>query len=352
MRVLLGVMASLLACATLASADTVIFKNGDKLSGTFIEMQDKKLTFKSDAVGDVSIALEKIQSLSVQKPAVLLGSDRKPIRGQIELQESGDWQVTSNGASQTVGAGAVEIVLTQDAYHAEVEAPATLWQDWSGSINFGYAIQSGDEKSSTLSGSVIATRERPHDLVFMRHWRTNYGLNMLFARAREDGELVNSDAITTNLRQDYLFSSRDFVFGTAQLDHINAQGLYLRQTYGGGLGRDFIHTNRTLFSATGGAAYIREKFVTGPFNQSSEGAIGEKLSIQMNSRLHFVHTLGFFPDLEHRSRYHADASANLALKINRRFVANAGAIDQYISKPAPGTKNNNVAFTTGLGYTF
>jgi putative salt-induced outer membrane protein YdiY len=243
-------------------------------------------------------------------------------------------------------------VLTQDAYHAEVEAPATLWQDWSGNINFGYAIQSGDEKTSTLTASVIATRERPHDLVFMRHWRTNYGLNMLFAKAREDGELVKSDAITTNLRQDYLFTSRDFVFGTAQLDHINAQGLYLRQTYGGGLGRDFIHTNRTLFSATGGVAYIREKFVAGPFNQSAEGAIGEKLSIQINSRVHFDHALGFFPDLEHRSRYHADASANLALKISGRFVANAGAIDQYIAKPAPGTRNNNVALTTGLGYTF
>src|ERR1700722_9318539 len=78
MRVISGALVFLLGLsgfATLACADTLIFKNGDKLSGTFVEVHDKKLSFKSDAVGDVSIPLEKIQSLSVEKPAVILGMD-------------------------------------------------------------------------------------------------------------------------------------------------------------------------------------------------------------------------------------------------------------------------------------
>ena len=355
MRIISGALVfllGLLGLATLACADTVIFKNGDKLSGTFVEVQDKKLSFKSDAVGDVSIPLEKIQSLSVEKPAVILGMDRRVVRGQIELQATGDWQVTLNGTSQTIGAASVSVILPAETYHAQVEEPVQLWQDWSGSINFGYAIQRGDQSTSTLNASVIATRERPHDLLFVRHWRTNYSLNTLLAKAQQGGESVTSNTITTALRQDYLFTSRDFIFVTGQLDHIDAQGLYLRQTYGGGIGRDLIHNTRTLFGVVAGADYIHESFFVGPSNASVEAAIGEKLGVQISSRLRLDQALDFFPDLEHASRYHGDASATLGLKISRRFSANAGAIDQYISRPSPGSKNNNITLTTGLGINF
>lgn len=352
MRVIFGVLFSLFVFCAVLRADTVILKNGDKLSGSFVEVRDKKLSFKSDLVGDVSIPLDKIQSVSVEKPAVILGIDRKLLRGTIELQNSGDWRIVSNGTAQTVNAGSIDVILPEETYHTQVEQPVAIWQDWKGSINFGYAIQRGDQNTSNLSGIVAATRERPQNLLFMRHWRTNYGLNMLFAKAQQDGTSITSNSITTGLRQDYLFTMQDFVFGTAQLDHIDTQGLYLRQTYGGGIGRDLIHTPRTLFSVIAGADYIREKFIAAPTNESAEAAIGEKLGLQITSRVRFDQAFDFFPDLEHRSRYHGDASAGFTLKISRRFTANVSAIDQYISIPSPGSKNNNIALTTGLGYTF
>ncbi len=352
MRIMQSVLVLLLGCGTLAQADTLILKNGDKVSGTLVEVQDQKVSLKSESFGDISIPLEKIQSLSVDKPAVILGTDRRVLRGQIELQSSGDWQVTSNGTSQTVSGALVSVVLPDEAYHREVEQPVQIWQDWTGSINFGYAIQRGDQNTSTLNGSVIATRERPHDLLFMRHWRTNFDLNTLLAKAQQDGESVSSNTITADLRQDYLFTAQDFIFVTAQLDHISPQGLYLRQTYGGGIGRDVIHNKRTLLSVIAGADYLHESFFIGPSNASAEVAIGEKLGVQISTRLRFDQAIDFFPDIEHASRYHGDGSANVSLKISRKFSANIGAIDQYISIPSPGSRNNNVAFTTGLGYNF
>ena len=352
MKFIFGILLWVFAFGSLARADTVVFKNGDKLTGAFVELRDKKLALKSDVVGDVSIPLEKIASLSIDKPAVILGPNRKLTRGNVELQASGNWQVTSGGNSQTVNASDVTMVLTADSYHAQAEAPTEPWQDWNGSANFGYAIQRGDQKTSTLQASLAATRERPHDLFFSPHWRTNYAFNMLFARAQQGASTVTSNTLTTSVRQDYLFTARDFVFAIADLDHIDAQGLYLRQTYGGGLGRDLIHTDRTLLSAIGDIDFLHERFFIGPSLATVEASVGEKLGVQINHYFRFDHTLNFYPGLQRSGQYHGDASANFALKMSRRFTANIGALDQYLSNPSPGSRNNNIAFTTALGYTF
>ena len=65
-----------------AHADTVVFKNGDKLTGTLVSVSDSTLELKSDNVGDVSIALAKIQSYSADKPAVVVEKDHTHARGQ------------------------------------------------------------------------------------------------------------------------------------------------------------------------------------------------------------------------------------------------------------------------------
>lgn len=346
------VFSVLFSVGTNAFADTVILTNGDKLSGTLIAVRDKKLSIKSEILGDVVIPLGKVQSFTADKPAVVLGTDQTVVRGNVELRASGDWSVSADGGSKTVEKSIANVVLPEATYHDLFEQSAHVWQQWKGSMNFGYSIQRGDQNTRTATGLVAAVRERSQDLLFRPHWRTNYALNMLYAKATQDGLEVNSSSITTQLRQDYLFTPLDFVFGFAQLDHILPQGLYLRQTYGAGIGRDLIHTQRTLFSGIIGVNYLRERFITGPQNESAEGAIGEKLGVQISKRFRVDHNLDYYPDLQHAARYHADASLLFGLKINRWLSANAGVIDQYINRPAPGSKNNNIAVTTGLGYTF
>jgi putative salt-induced outer membrane protein YdiY len=352
MRKFLAIAFFSISISTHALADTIVLKNGDKLSGTLVAVRDKKLSFKSDMIGDLVIALDKVQSFIAEKPAVILGTDQTTVRGQTELEPSGDWKVTSDGQPQVVAGAIANVVLPESTYHDLFEQSAHVWQQWKGAINFGYAVQRGDQKTRTVNSVIKAVRERSQDLLFTPHWRTNYGLNMLYAKAKQDGIEVNSTSITTALREDYLFTAHDFVFAFAQLDHIGPQGLYLRQTFGGGLGRDLIHSQRVLFSGIMGANYLRERFIIGPHNISGEGAVGEKLGIQINSRIRLDHDINFYPDLRRSARYHADASLILGMKINQRFSANAGVLDQYISRPAPGSRNNNVAFTTGFGYIF
>lgn len=352
MRIVVGTLLSLLCVTALANADTAVFKNGDRLTGSFVEVRGGNLLLKSDILGDVTVPLAKVQSFRAAEPAVIVRQDQTVIRGRVELESSGAWRVRTPGGARIVPEAKVRAILSEKDYHAQVEESRKPWQDWNGTVNFGYSIQRGDQQTGTISSTVVATRERPHDLIFSPHWRTNAGLTMLFSHAQQEGVSVTSNTIISNLRQDYLFSARDFVFVAAQLDHIGAQGLYLRQTFGGGFGHDVIHGDRTVLSLLAGTNYVHEKFNIGPSNSSAEALAGEKLGLKVNSRIRLDQALSFYPNLSKRGQYRWDANANLGLKINSRLAVNTGVIDLYLSNPSAGSHKNNVAFTTGLGLTF
>jgi putative salt-induced outer membrane protein YdiY len=335
-----------------ARADTVVFKNGDRLTGTFVDVRSGNLTLASEVLGNVTIPLGQVESFSAGMPAVIVRTDEQIARGQIELAPTGDWQVTEAGGTQTVSAASVNAILTAETYSAQFEQRPKVWENWDGSVNFGYSISRGDQDTRTLSSTVGATREGPYNLIFRPHFRTNYNLAMLFSKAEQTGTLVRSNTITTRLRQDYFFSERDFLFGFGQLDHIDAQGLYLRKTVGGGFGRDLIHNERMLFSALGGINYVHEKFTTGLSTRNAEASLGENLGFQINSLLRLDHALTVYPNLTEGGQYRGDMRANLAAQIYERLTANIGVINLYLSNPSPGSQKNNFAFTTGLGVTF
>ncbi len=189
-KTFLAVALLILGFSALCRADTVVLQNGDKLTGTFTNVRNGNLLFKSDSVGDVSIPVGKIQSLMLAKPGVIVEKDRKIARGQLALGAKGDWTVTDNGSLQTVGqtvaADNVVLILPDDAYRALAEVPSAPWKLWKGAATLGYNFQHGDQQTSTLSAVVAATRERPVDLLFVPHLRSNFGLTTLLAKRQSE----------------------------------------------------------------------------------------------------------------------------------------------------------------------
>jgi putative salt-induced outer membrane protein YdiY len=342
-----------LSLAAIAEADVVSLKNGDRVTGALVNVKDGNLDLKSDLLGDLTIPLKQVASFSTEKPvAVVVKGQTQPAEGQLSLEPSGDWQVTAAGKSQTIAAAQVGVIMPAEAYQKLVGTSPKLWQAWTGSAGLGYALQRGNQQTNTFSTNLSAFRERPETPVFQRHWRTNYTLTALLAHATEDGSTITSNTFTTNLRQDYLFTPNDFVFGFFEFDHIGPSGLYLRQSYGGGYGHDVIKTSRTTFSLLGGLDYVHEKFFDGSSDESAEALAGEKLGIQFTERVRLDHNLNFYPDLSNGGQYRFDTTTTLSAKLNTKFSLNAGVIDLYLSNPPPGNRKNNVSFTTGIGYTF
>ena len=68
MKSIFGILLCILAFGSLAQADTVVFKNGDKLQGFMIAGDDKKFVWAEAAIsGDTVI----VSSKSVPRPAAV-----------------------------------------------------------------------------------------------------------------------------------------------------------------------------------------------------------------------------------------------------------------------------------------
>lgn len=343
----------LVTAALCARADVVVLKDGERLSGNFVTVQGNNLNFHSDTLGAVTIPLAKVKSFGSAASVVIVETNHSTVSGTLELLPSGGWRITQGTASQVIPAAQVDTIMPESDYTALVEHKGRLYQDWHGSANLGYDLQRGDQQTGELGASVNAIRQRPEAPIFIRHFRTAYSLQMLFSKAQQGNTIIRSNTITTLLREDYQLSPSNFVFVSAELDHIEAQGLYLRQTYGGGYGRRLFHSSRVDFNALAGMTFVNEKFYTGgPARQSAEGLLGETLSVALGPRLSFNHFLTFYPDFTHTGEYHFDTTSALGVKLTKRIAANISLVDNYLSNPVPGNHKNNVALTTGAGLTF
>jgi putative salt-induced outer membrane protein YdiY len=342
---------AILCFAGSGRADVVTLKNGDRISGTLVTIKGGTLQLKSDILGALSIPMDKVATYSVDKPAAVIVKGKEPVQGAVQLSPSGDWQVKTNGGEQTIPAAKVDTIMPEDTYQVMMATPK-VWQAWKGGASLGESIQHGNQETNTFTTTISAVRERPAGPIFKKHLRTNFGLATLLSHADQDSSSVTSHTITTNLRQDYLFSPSDFVFGVGQLDHISTEGLYLRQTVGGGFGRDVITSPRTTFSLIGGMTYQHEKFFTGAFDSTANGLVGETFGRQFSKRLRLDHSLSFYPNFSQLGEYRFDTTTAVSLKLSHRLSANASVIDLFLSNPPPGNKTNNITFSTGIGYSF
>ena len=67
---ILAIIFSILLISTGTSfADEVTLENGDKLTGTIVKVEGRKLVFKTDYTGPMEIPLEKIKNIATDKPS-------------------------------------------------------------------------------------------------------------------------------------------------------------------------------------------------------------------------------------------------------------------------------------------
>lgn len=354
-------------------AQRVTFTNGDHLDGKWVSVRGTTIQFNSVALGKIPVPAAKVASFAIAQPiAVVLKGGRTIFADKAQLN-AGTWTVESRGRSLKFPATQLATIVPAPKYRAAVtEEGSRPWRGWSGTASFGYSLQNGDQNAHTLNIGMNAVRRQPNLPGLHERWRTSYTFNLLFANASSAGQQVSSNTLTTALRQDYFFQPHNFVFFVGQLDHVQPQNLYLRQTYGGGYGRDVLNHHRLSLSLLVGATFSNEKFSGSPAEQFGEALLGERGTVQFNSRLLLRHSFTFYPNLSAAGQYRFDTASTLDLRFNSWLSANFGLTDFYISQIPAGSQttvttigtgggivttsfpahNNNVTLTAGLGVHF
>ena len=153
------VAAALLLLPFSVLADTVVLKNGDRLTGTVNQLAGGKLTVTTSYAGAVTITWDDVSSVKLDKPLILPIETRNgkqvdirktEITG-IERTSSGFVVATANGP-QPVPAPQLSTLRTaaaETAYEASIR-PSFL-HGWTGAANISLAVTGGNsETTSTL----------------------------------------------------------------------------------------------------------------------------------------------------------------------------------------------------------
>lgn len=347
----------LIAVVTLAvpgRSDTLLFKNGDRLTGEWQRVVDgDTLVFKSENVGDVSVSIAKIKSMdSTRKSAILLRSG-DAFQGMLSMLESGAWELKGDdGGIRHVPSGNVTAIYPLETYYSKAGEVRRPWQNWHGQGSAGYSLVKGDRDAGTLSIGLGAVRREPDLPGYKERFRTNYLLTMLFANTRQNGVRTSANSISTSLRQDFILTPTNFAFVLGQFEHIQTQSIDLRQTYGAGIGRDVLRRPRINIQFLGGMTFARASFSNGELRRDAEALLGQKLAWKLSNAVNLGHSVDFYPNLSETGDYRFDSTTTLSTRISSRLSFNTTVADRFLSRPQPGRQKNELIFTTGLGVNF
>lgn len=337
--------------ATVAMADQIVLKNGDRLTGSIVQSDGKTLTIQSEFAGAVNIPLDAITQITSDKPLYVTLKDSQMLLGSIGTADGKLAVRTVDAGTVTISQDTIQTIRSkeeQDAYQTQIDRlrNPSLSDLWNGALDTGLSLTRGNTETITYNFGVTASRATTRDKI------SGY-ITALYARNSSTGtSLVSANAKRGGARYDLNLTSKVFAFGLGDLENDEFQELDLRLTFGGGMGWHAKKTERTSFDIFGGASLNRESFSTGLTRSSAEMLIGEELTYKASGRTSFRERAVLFPNMTESGEYRFNFDAGAVTLLNTWLGWNVTFSDRYISNPIAGLKSNDVLLSTGLRVTF
>ncbi len=342
--------------AATCGADTLVLKNGDRLTGTVTDSDGKQLTLKTDYAGDIKVQWSAMKDLTSENPLYVVTTDKKTVNGSLTLEGS-------NLVVHTATAGEVRVPLTQltivrsaDEQRAyEQSLHPSLIDDWKGGVNIGFALARGNSDTTNLNTGFTADRKTLSDEIKL-YDSSIYSTNGATPNGGTGG--VTANEILARASYSYNITKALFAFGSGDFTHDELQDLTLRQIYTGGFGWHAINTAKTTFDVLGGINYTRENYSDGSTIASVSRNLpgitaGETLTRKFGATTVLTEDFYFYPDLSDFSQYRFSLDSAVVTKISKWLGWQTSLSDRYVTNPPiAGTKSNDVVLSTGLNIAF
>ena len=351
LRQFVATIVGALAMASAARADTVMLKNGDRLTGTVEVSDDKDVTLKTDFAGEIKSQWSAVQELKTDKPVYVVTPDKKTVSGTVSTDGTNLVIHTANNATVQVPLAQVTVVRSFDVETAyEKSLHPSLSEGWKGGVNLGFAVARGNSETTNLTTGFNADRKTLNDEI-------TFYESSLYSTNDLPGGGVIANSILGGAKYDRNFTKRIFWFVSADYAHDALQDLNLRQIYSGGLGVHIINNPNTTFDFLAGANYTRENYGNGAaiaVDRNLAGiTLGENFMHKFGKSTTFTEVFYFYPDLSDTSQYRFSLDAATVTKINKWLGWQTSLTDRYVTDPPiAGTKSNDVIFSTGINVSF
>lgn len=335
-RALAGALALLLGAGT-ATADEVIFLNGDRLTGKITGAAGGRLNIRTEGAGDVTVDLSKVRTFSTDEPVVLRVGDAW-FRSTVTAGPEGSIQ-----AAPVPGAPPQPIAL------AELRRISPAAVRWTGSVAATGLVTSGNAETATIGLKLDAVRRSTTD-------RITAGAGYLWGRQR-DPETRDSETTIDNAfafaKYDHFFTERAYALASLRVERDRIAGLDLRLTPSVGVGYQWFEGPRFNLATEAGVAWVYEDYR----EAGSEDRVAARLAYRVDSRPHdlvlLFHHLEWLPGFEEPlDDYNINADAGVRATILGGVFSELKVELRYTSTPAPGAEQTDVRYLLSLGWSF
>ena len=362
--------------------DTIIFKNGDQLTGTFERSVGDKILFKNDAIGEVSIPLDKVKELRSSSNFVIIKKDEKITRepkpaGTIALEDSTITETIPNvAAPETIPVKNIAYVIDGATYKKELTANPGFFHGWDGAITGGATVLQSSSFGQTFTLGVSLVRLVPTVAYFPPRTRTTFNVLETYGKLTQpqiplpsfcngsktplgcQDAVAKTNIFHTDLEHDKYFTPRFYMLGNLMYDHNYSQGLDFQQIYGVGAGYTVIQTPIHQFDVKGDVHYERQNFIQFPppqissVNQNLIGStFAEAYKRILPGKVLFTQSGTYIQSWNNTDAWSAIGAFGLALPVYHRFSLSVNFLDNYLNNPAIGYQKNSLQFVTGVTYT-
>lgn len=332
-------------------ADQITLKNGDRISGKIVKADDKELTIQTEAAGIITIKRAAIAGITADQPLNVYTDDGQKLVGPVATADEKLTVRTQDTGEVAANLEKVKVIRSpeeQSRYEAEEDRYRNpgLTDLWTGAAEFGLSLARGNSDTLTFTAGADAVRATRRD-------KTTVYANALRSTNRVASvRQTTASAVRFGGRYDINLSRKSFAFGFGDVEYNRFQKVEPRLVLGGGVGRNVIKNERTVFDVFAGGGSNQEFFTDGTRRRTAEVLIGEELTRRINRASLLKQRFVVFPNLSETGEFRAVFDLSLVTNLSSRLSWYVTVGNRYVSNPLPDTQKNDLLLTTGIRATF
>jgi len=363
-----------LACAALAygqtaaapkpEPDTLTLSSGESLIGHFVRSSGGNVVFKSDGLGELTIAWAKVKELHAADHYVVVGKGVKLTRrtdtsnlpkGTVAVaNETVVVEAEPGAPPRKVPVGDAAYVVNEATFQKELFHGPGFFEEWKGAVTGGASVIEATQRAQTFTGGIALIRAVPGENWLSLRNRTLVDFSTTDGHITQPGTPRIKTAIYhAGLERDEYFRGKElYVFGQAAFDHNFSQGLDLQTNTGGGLGYTAVKKANETLDFKGSMTFIKQEFHAPGINHSLLGSnFIETFTRKTAHGILFLQEIAITPTWTNLDAYSGVASGSVTVPVFKQLGFTTAISDAFLNNPPPGFKKNSFQLSTGLTYT-
>ena len=328
-RVIVVFALTLVLAPCTAVAAVVTLKNGDRITGLIVKMQDKKLEVDPDySSTNLQIDWEDVRSITTDRTMSI------KLYGDVDVPDDVGVRVRDRILLHSLEEGGP--IRLQD-----VRSINLAEHDYYGYLSAGGNQTTGNTETQALNVSGTLTY-RQNEQRFLIEGKYN--------RAQaDDKDTANNGALS--VKYDYFLLRRLYVGAFNLTESDQFQELSVRNTSGLLLGYDLLDTPQHRLSVAGGPAAVYQDFTSEPVTMtpSATWVVRYELRLRGDDVIIFHKQQGF-QDVGHGSATRLNADQGIRIKIAGNWRLNVEYDIRYNSIPVANKKTTDTNAIIGVSY--